>query len=83
MFDLISALERVIERGGSDLHLKAGSRPLVRINGELDWLDPHDAELDSYDTEKVLHELVSETRLKDFEDRHELDCRYTIADLST
>ncbi|MGH2841521.1 MAG: type IV pilus twitching motility protein PilT, partial [Solirubrobacteraceae bacterium] len=47
------------------------------------WLDPHDAELDSYDTEKVLHELVSETRLKDFEDRHELDCRYTIAGLST
>jgi len=83
MFDLISALERTIERGGSDLHLKAGSRPLVRVNGELDWLDPKADELDEYDTEKALHELLSETRIKQFEERHELDCRHTIPGLST
>ncbi len=83
MFDLISALERVIERGGSDLHLKAGSRPLVRVNGELDWLDPRADELDAYDTEKVLRELLSEARVQEFEERHELDCRHTIPGLST
>jgi twitching motility protein PilT len=83
MFHLIPALERVIERGGSDLHLKAGSRPLVRINGVLDWLDPKADELEPWDTEKVLHDLLSEARIKEFQERHELDCSHLVPELST
>ncbi|MDX6691366.1 MAG: twitching motility protein PilT [Solirubrobacteraceae bacterium] len=83
MFHLIPALERVIARGGSDLHIKAGSRPLIRINGMLDWLDPDADELDSWDTEKVLHDLLSEARIKEFEERHELDCSYLVPGLSS
>ena len=60
MFDLLTALELVIERGGSDLHLKAGGRPLVRIAGELGWLDPTLNPLEPRDTEQVLHDVLTE-----------------------
>jgi len=59
MFDLMTALKLVIDRGGSDLHLKAGGSPLVRINGELEWLDPTLNPLESRDTETVLHDLLA------------------------
>jgi twitching motility protein PilT len=34
-FDLDTALAETVERGASDLHVKPGSRPRVRIEGEL------------------------------------------------
>ena len=36
MFDLEQALARVIETGGSDLHLKVPSRPIIRTHGQLE-----------------------------------------------
>ena len=83
MFDLMTALKLVIDRGGSDLHLKAGGSPLVRINGELEWLDPTLNPLESRDTETVLHDLLPEARLEQFEQRHELDCSHTVPGLGT
>ena len=35
MFEIDAALHRLVEAGGSDLHLKVGSPPLMRIHGEL------------------------------------------------
>ena len=35
MFDLHEALRYVVRKEGSDLHLKAGSRPIARIHGRL------------------------------------------------
>jgi twitching motility protein PilT len=83
MFDLLTALHRVIELGGSDLHLKAGAPPIVRINGELTRLDPQADMLGAWDTEKVLHELLSEKRLRDFQEHHELDGSHVVPGLST
>ena len=81
MFDLNSALRRVVERGGSDLHLKAGSAPLLRINGELDWLDPDAPPLDPGATAGVLRELVSEERVREFERDRELDCSHIVPEM--
>jgi len=36
MFDLDAALRYLVEAGGSDLHLKFPSKPLIRFDGELD-----------------------------------------------
>jgi len=83
MFDLITALELVIARGGSDLQLKAGGSPLVRIHGELDWLDPTLKALEARDTEQVVHDLLPEARLKEFEQRHEIDCSHFAPGLGT
>ena len=32
-------LRRVVERNASDLHLKVGSPPVIRVDGELERLD--------------------------------------------
>jgi len=38
MFDLEAALHHMVESGGSDLHLKVPSPPMIRINGRLEPL---------------------------------------------
>ncbi len=35
MFDVMEALRELVAKNGSDLHLKVGSAPLFRVNGEL------------------------------------------------
>ncbi len=35
MFDVKAALRELVEKEGSDLHLKVGSAPLYRVHGEL------------------------------------------------
>ncbi|MEA2388751.1 MAG: twitching motility protein PilT, partial [Thermoleophilaceae bacterium] len=57
MFDLESALQRVIEIEGSDLHLKVPSRPLIRRLGHLEAI-PDTDELTPEDTEGALRHLL-------------------------
>jgi twitching motility protein PilT len=72
-FDLDAALTRMVEAGASDLHLKAGNRPLVRVDGKLVALDPAAEPLRPRDTESVLQSLLSAHLLSEFERCHELD----------
>ena len=39
MFEIDSALRTLVERGGSDLHIKVGVPPTVRLHGELSHLE--------------------------------------------
>jgi len=72
-FDLEVALRRVVETGGSDLHLKVPSPPLIRIYGRLEPI-PDTDRLMPTDTEQVLSTLVTDERkLEEFEREHELD----------
>jgi len=72
-FDLEAALKRVIETGGSDLHLKVPSPPLIRIHGRLDPIPDADR-LMPQDTEDVLKFMVKdEGKLAEFERERELD----------
>jgi len=72
-FDLEVALRRVVETGGSDLHLKVPSPPLIRINGRLEPIPDADRLMPT-DTEQVLSTLVTDERkLEEFEREHELD----------
>jgi twitching motility protein PilT len=72
-FDLEVALRRVIETGGSDLHLKVPSPPLIRIHGRLEPI-PDTDRLMPDDTEQVLRTMVTDPRkLEEFERERELD----------
>ena len=57
MKTLTDYLRAVVERGGSDLHLAAGSPPLMRCHGELVRLS--DRTLGSHDTEAVLFRFLT------------------------
>jgi twitching motility protein PilT len=78
MIDIEQALRRLVEKNGSDLHLKVGTAPLFRVNGELavdDALEPLTAE----DTESALKQLLSDdSKLQEFAKDHEVDFSFEI-----
>jgi twitching motility protein PilT len=78
MFDVEAALRELVEKGGSDLHLKVGSAPLYRVNGDL-LIDQGAAVLGAEDTEAALKALLSdEAKLAEFAREHEVDFSYEI-----
>jgi twitching motility protein PilT len=78
MFDVIEALRALVDKGGSDLHLKVDSAPLYRVNGEL-TLDERVEPLSASDTEGALKELLSdEDKLDEFAHEHEVDFSFEI-----
>jgi twitching motility protein PilT len=79
MFDVEAALRELVEREGSDLHLKVGSSPLYRVHGEL-TLDQSVEALSAEDTESALRTLLSdEVKLSEFAQEHEVDFSYEIS----
>jgi twitching motility protein PilT len=78
MFDVKAALRELVEREGSDLHLKVGSSPLYRVHGEL-TLDQSVEALSAEDTESALRTLLSdEVKLSEFAQEHEVDFSFEI-----
>jgi twitching motility protein PilT len=76
MFDLAAALDRVTEWGGSDLHLKHSSPPLIRVNGELQPVPGADA-LTADDTERTLERMLKHpAKLAEFDAEGEVDFSY-------
>ncbi|MGA1871397.1 MAG: type IV pilus twitching motility protein PilT [bacterium] len=62
--------------GASDLHISAGSAPLVRINGVLDETK-HKA-LTEEEVDILLYELLSDSQIAYFEKKGEIDIAYTL-----
>jgi twitching motility protein PilT len=79
--DVVAALARLVEFGGSDLCLKVGNRPLIRIDGELRPLSADGRELHAVDTLKMLHAVLPDSRMKEFEEDHEVDFAYSVPGL--
>ena len=75
--DLARLLQRMVALGGSDLLLKAGNRPLLRVDGALDWVDENDEVLQAWQTEHLLHDLLPDAKIKEFETIHDVDFAYS------
>jgi len=73
-------LHLLVERGASDLHLKAGSAPMIRVDGEL---TPASYEIMTPDSVRRMIEsiLTDEQKAKFIADK-ELDLAYSIPGLS-
>jgi twitching motility protein PilT len=82
MFEVLPALRELVEKEGSDLHLKVGSSPLYRVHGEL-LLDQSVEPLSAQDTDGALRALLSdEVKLAEFAQEHEVDFSFEIADVA-
>jgi twitching motility protein PilT len=82
MFDIDAALRYVIEREGSDLHVKVPSPPVARVHGDLVPVEGADP-LGPDDTQAALdHILHDEERRQEFEEGGEADFSYEIPGLS-
>ena len=81
-FDLQRSLHAVVEQGGSDLHLKVPSQPLIRLQGDLRPIEGSEA-LAPADTERVLREMLTASeRLAEFARDGEIDFSYTVRGLA-
>jgi twitching motility protein PilT len=82
MFDVKEALHRLVEKEGSDLHIKVSARPLYRVQGALASDESADV-LTAEDTESALRTLLTDdTKLADFAQEHEVDFSFEIADVA-
>lgn len=69
--------ERLVEEGGSDLHLKADAPPSARLEGALTHLEGY-SELRPEDTEEILREILPSNLNEEFENDGEADFSYSI-----
>jgi twitching motility protein PilT len=68
------------EQGASDLHLAAGSPPVLRIRGDLQRVKYKS--LDNDELKAMLYEIAPETKIKLFEETHDVDFGYEIPGLA-
>jgi twitching motility protein PilT len=73
--DLNHLIGRLVREGGSDLHLKVGSPPVMRVRGLLSHVEGHGV-LDLPDTEAMLGQIIPETLIEEFERAGEADFSY-------
>ncbi len=74
--DVTDLLRYTVEMGGSDLHIKAGNVPFIRVDGELEPT-PFPA-LSSNDTVGAAIAIMPEHKRKEFEVSNEADFGYTM-----
>ena len=79
--NLRALLEEMIARGASDLHITAGDRPKLRIDGEI-TNSTVDVVLSPRDTLSIAYSILTEAQKKRFEVEDELDFSFGIQNLS-
>jgi twitching motility protein PilT len=72
--ELLTAL---LEVGGSDLHLTAGTPPVVRVNGELERLDKYPV-LTPRSLQGMIYAILPQKLRERFEQELELDMSYSL-----
>lgn len=80
MVSLRELLEQMVQMGASDLHLTAGSPPVVRVDGKLQRM-PYDL-LTNDETKKIAYSMLNEKQKLKFEQNWELDFSFGIESMS-
>ncbi|MBI4688331.1 MAG: type IV pilus twitching motility protein PilT [Nitrospirae bacterium] len=75
--DINALLKKAIDMGASDLHIKAGSHPIVRINGAISFI-PGEKRLTSEDTEEIASVVIPKAHTGAFKEKGEIDMAYSI-----
>jgi len=78
--ELDELLRELVEREGSDLHLKVGEPPVYRVHGTLIRAD-HPM-LTADDVKRIVYGILNEERVEAFEEKRELDLSYSVPGLA-
>ncbi len=79
MVTLEELLQGLVERGGSDLHVTAGSAPKFRLDGDL--VDASSEQFEPQETKRLIYSILNAEQIAKFEKEHELDLSFGIASL--
>ncbi len=80
-FSIDTLLEAAVARGASDLHLTAGTPPVIRIHGELGPLDGFPA-LDGDGIRELVYRILTTEQQKRLELDRQLDFSHGVSDLA-
>jgi len=70
-------LEQVLTLGASDLHLTAGAKPTVRVNGRLGQLEDYPV-LQPAETQAMIYSILTQRQRERLEGQQELDCAHAL-----
>ena len=73
-------LATAVEQGASDLHLKVGSYPMMRVDGTL-VVATEDQRLEMTAAEAMANTLLSKEQRQEFDTRREVDLAYSVPGL--
>ena len=76
MVGIEELLQIMVQRGGSDLHITAGSQPKIRIDGSL--ISTEHEVLTPNATKKIVYSVLTEEQIARFEKDLELDISFGI-----
>ncbi|MEW6606973.1 MAG: PilT/PilU family type 4a pilus ATPase [bacterium] len=78
--EINNLLKMMIEKGASDLQVKVGRPPILRIAGEI--VPEQTGKLNANDTKKMLESIMDDEHKKRFDERHWVDISYSIPGVS-
>ena len=78
--DMQTLLKSLIEKGGSDLHIAAGSPPRMRVHGKLASIDS--TPLSGIETKQMCYAILTDAQKHRFEEDNELDFSFGMKGLS-
>ena len=71
----------MVDRNASDLHLTAGSPPVIRVNGRLERLPDYE-NLDGDETRDLIYRIVSTEQQKQLETKRQIDFSHSVPGLA-
>ena len=77
--ELLDLMRKALEKGASDVHLVAGMKPSMRLNGEI--LDMEEPVLSAEECKKLTYSVMKEDQMQRFEKKRELDFSLTYPDV--
>jgi twitching motility protein PilT len=79
-YNLQQLLRAMVEKGASDMHITAGSPPVLRIDGSIVPLKL--PPLTKHDTKQLCYEMLTEDQRTRFETTNELDLSFPLRNVS-
>ncbi|GMR04304.1 MAG: type IV pilus twitching motility protein PilT [Thermodesulfobacteriota bacterium] len=79
-FDLTEILSTAVTKRASDVHIKAGVPPIMRINGSLESIKSHE-KLTPDDVAKTALDIMNNAQKETFKKYHQVDMAYSIPGL--
>ena len=73
-------LEEIVKREASDLHIKVGTCPTIRVDGKLESLDAPPPSLD--EVEAACEQILTPKQKKEFETTSEVDFAFGVPGLA-
>lgn len=79
--DINELLKKAVELKASDLHIKAGSHPIIRVDGALTEMQD-EPRLSPDDTSDIAEFVLKETRWTEFQKTRDIDIAYSVQGFS-